>query len=60
MMQGGALALLSLRMGLPLAGVLAMSSYLTLAEEPLLSDANKETPVLMCHGTADPVVRVHS
>lgn len=54
--QGGALALLSLRQSLPLAGVLSMSGYLTLADDPLLSEANKGTPLLMCHGDADPVV----
>ena len=55
-MQGGALALLSLRQAVGLAGVLSMSGYLTMANETLLSEENKATPLLMCHGTADPVV----
>jgi hypothetical protein len=31
-----------------------MSTYMPLAKEgPLLSDANKATPILQCHGSAD-------
>jgi phospholipase/carboxylesterase len=57
--QGGAVALHSaLRHPEPLAGVLALSCYLplpaTLAGEA--SDANKPTPILMCHGAQDPVL----
>lgn len=55
--QGGAIALLSLRSATKLAGVIGLSTYLPLrAEQPVLSDANKQTPVLMCHGSADMVV----
>jgi len=56
LVQGGALALLSLRQAVGLAGVLSMSGYLTMSNETLVSEANKATPLLMCHGTADPVV----
>ena len=57
--QGAATALhAALRHPEPLAGVLALSSYLplqaTLAAE--LSEANKPTPILMCHGQQDPVL----
>jgi phospholipase/carboxylesterase len=57
--QGGAVALhAALRHPEPLAGVLALSGYLplqaTLAAEA--SDANRATPILMCHGVQDPVL----
>ncbi len=57
--QGAATALhAALRHPEPLAGVLALSCYLplqaTLAAE--LADANKATPILMCHGQQDPVL----
>jgi len=57
--QGGAVALhAALRHPEPLAGVLGLSCYLplqaTLAGEA--ADANKPTPILMCHGTQDPVL----
>jgi phospholipase/carboxylesterase len=59
--QGGATALhAALRHPEPLAGVLALSCYLplqtTLAAE--LADANKATPILMCHGQQDPVLPI--
>lgn len=60
--QGGAIALFTaLRYQLPLAGVMALSTYLPLAKdfEANLSDANRDIPVLMCHGTHDPVVPYH-
>jgi phospholipase/carboxylesterase len=57
--QGGALALhVALRHAEPLAGILALSAYLplqaTLADE--LAEANRATPILMCHGQHDPVL----
>jgi phospholipase/carboxylesterase len=57
--QGAALALHgALRHPEPLAGILALSCYLplqaVLAGE--LSDANRQTPILMCHGQYDPVL----
>jgi phospholipase/carboxylesterase len=59
--QGGAVALhTALRYPEPLAGVMALSTYLpvsaTLAGER--SDANRELPILMVHGTEDVVVPV--
>ena len=58
--QGGAVALLMLRSDLNLAGVAGLSTWLTLADEPLLSPANQATPLWMAHGTADAVVRAHT
>ncbi len=57
--QGGAMALqTALRYLQRLAGVMALSTYLplrdTLADEA--SVANKDIPILMCHGKQDPVV----
>ncbi len=59
--QGAAIALLGgLTAPARLAGVVSMSSWLPLdAKFPELlqkNDLNRRTPVLMCHGTADPVV----
>lgn len=55
--QGGAVSLLMLRSQIKLAAVLAMSTWLPLADEqPILSSENKQTPVLMCHGNIDQVV----
>lgn len=56
--QGGAIALQTLRSDKKLAGVIGMSTWLTLRKEtPIISEANKNTPILMCHGNADPVVQ---
>ena len=57
--QGAAVALhAALRQPAALAGVLALSGYLplqaVLASE--LADANRQTPILMCHGQYDPVL----
>lgn len=57
--QGGAVALhAGLRHAARLAGIIALSTYLPfrtrLASE--LSAANREAPVLMCHGSQDAVV----
>jgi phospholipase/carboxylesterase len=59
--QGGAMALqTALRFPQSLAGVMALSTYLplqaSLANEA--SDANRSTPILMCHGTQDGVVGI--
>ena len=59
--QGGAVALAAgLRFPDPLAGILALSTYLpfpqTLAAER--SVANADVRILMCHGRHDPVVHV--
>ncbi|TSA18060.1 MAG: alpha/beta hydrolase [Betaproteobacteria bacterium] len=57
--QGGAIALQTgLRHGERLAGVMALSTYLplvdTLAAEA--SPANRDLPIFMAHGTADPMI----
>lgn len=36
-----------------------MSGYLLMEKETLVSEANKQTPVLMCHGELDPVVSIY-
>ena len=56
--QGGAVALLMLRQSVRLAGIVGLSTYLTLrSRPPMLSPANASTPVFCAHGTADQVVR---
>lgn len=57
--QGGAIALQTgVRYPQRLAGVMALSTYLPLrasvAQEA--SDANRDIPILMCHGAYDPIV----
>jgi phospholipase/carboxylesterase len=57
--QGGALAMHSaLRFPERLGGLLALSTYLPLRERVAAdaSAANRDLPVLMCHGRFDPVV----
>jgi len=57
--QGGAIALhAGLRHGERLAGIMALSTYMVRGES--LADeaaaANREVPILQCHGTQDPMV----
>lgn len=57
--QGGAIALqAALRYRQRLAGVMALSTYLPLAASlpAEASAANRDVPILMCHGVHDPVV----
>ena len=57
--QGGAIALaLGLRQQQGLAGLIALSTYLPLAEQTLanLSDAGRDTAIFMAHGSQDPVI----
>ena len=57
--QGGAIALhTALRYEKPLAGIMALSTYLPLADtvEKEISEQNKNTSILIAHGTLDPVV----
>jgi len=57
--QGGAIALqTALRYDRPLAGIMALSTYLPLrgAIAKEVSSANRAIPILMCHGTQDGVV----
>ena len=59
--QGGAIALQTgLRYAEPLAGIMALSTYLPL-EESLAAEAtaaNRATPILMAHGTQDEIIPV--
>jgi len=60
--QGGAIALhTGLRYPEALAGILALSTYLPLAAqlEAEMSTANRGIPIMMAHGTRDPVVPLH-
>jgi phospholipase/carboxylesterase len=57
--QGGAIALQAgLRHAEALAGILALSTYLPLAEslDREAAGANERVPVFMAHGTQDPVI----
>lgn len=59
--QGGAMSLFSgLTSKVKLAGIMAMSAYLPLslkfADLVPKPEVNKDTPILMAHGTVDPVV----
>jgi len=57
--QGGAIALqVGLRHANRLAGIVALSTYLTLEDslDAEASSANKATPIFMAHGTQDAVV----
>ena len=57
--QGGAIALhAGLRHGQRLAGIMALSTYLPVREglEDEVSAANRDVPVLLAHGSQDPVV----
>lgn len=57
--QGGAIALhAGLRYKERLAGILALSTYLPLQRLVAgeVSAANRDVPILMCHGTYDPIV----
>ena len=59
--QGCAMALhTGLRHGQTLAGIMALSGYLPLADTLAVerSAANQATPIFMAHGTADPVVMI--
>ncbi|GAU99430.1 hypothetical protein RvY_10435 [Ramazzottius varieornatus] len=56
--QGGALALYAaLTLQRPLAGAMALSSWLPLAGDfPKVASANKDIPILLCHGDSDSLV----
>jgi len=57
--QGGAMALhVGLRHAERLAGIIALSCYLPLRDRLAreISEANRRTPILMCHGREDVVV----
>lgn len=57
--QGGAIALhTALRQTVPLGGVLALSSYLPLADSAVreVLASTRATPIFMAHGRSDPVI----
>lgn len=57
--QGGAIALhTGLRQGERLAGIMALSTYVPLADQLTVeaNSANRELPIFMAHGTADPMI----
>lgn len=60
--QGGAMALhAGLRYSQPLGGIAGLSTYLPVADT-LATEAhatNKETPIFLAHGSADPIVPHH-
>ncbi|UCE89847.1 MAG: dienelactone hydrolase family protein [Pseudomonadota bacterium] len=59
--QGGAIALYTgLRYGERLAGILALSTYLPLAQSFDANDypANRDVPIFMAHGTYDPIIPI--
>ena len=59
--QGGAVALhLGLQYPERLAGIMALSTYLPLVDtvENQMSKANRQTPILYLHGSADPVIPI--
>jgi phospholipase/carboxylesterase len=59
--QGGAIALFQgLRHAEPLAGLMALSTYLVLHEhlETERSEANLAVPIFQAHGTLDPMVQI--
>ena len=61
--QGGVIALhVGLRYKHKLAGILALSTYLPTVEQLKTEQAevNNSTPVLMVHGTQDPVIAIQS
>jgi phospholipase/carboxylesterase len=60
--QGCAMTLFTgLRHSEPLAGLIALSGYLPIADKTASEAhaANKTTPIFMAHGTQDPVVPIH-
>ncbi len=57
--QGGAIALhTGLRYAKPLAGILALSTYLPLQEAARdeIQEANRNIPIFLAHGSQDPVI----
>ncbi len=59
--QGGAIALqVGLRYAEKLAGIMVLSSYLALESslDAELSEANRDTPLFMAHGSQDPMVTI--
>ncbi|MDX1804241.1 MAG: dienelactone hydrolase family protein [Alcanivorax sp.] len=58
--QGGAVAYhTALQWPERLAGLMALSTYLATGDRLQPADANRELPILVCHGSQDPVVPEH-
>jgi phospholipase/carboxylesterase len=57
--QGGAVAYqLALTHMYPLAGLLCLSTYFATGDSITPNAANRQIPIKICHGTADPMVSV--
>lgn len=59
--QGGAIALhTGLRYPAPLAGIIALSTYLPIADrlDAEVHSANQNTPIFLAHGEADPLIPI--
>ena len=55
--QGGAVAYeAALRHPRRLAGLMALSTYFATGDSVVLGEANREIPILVCHGSRDPMV----
>lgn len=55
--QGGAVSFeAALSYPKPLAGIMALSTYFATAESVKINPVQKSIPILICHGTMDPVV----
>jgi len=57
--QGGAIALFTgLTLGMKLAGIMALSCYLPLVDQldKKRNGINQDIPIMMCHGTMDPMI----
>jgi len=55
--QGGAVSFeAALTYAKPLAGIMALSTYFATAESVEVSPVQKDIPIMICHGTMDPVV----
>lgn len=58
--QGGLVVLnVALKSQLPLAGVMALSTYYPSACFEMISKVNKQVPIMMVHGVYDPVIPFH-
>ena len=56
--QGGALSLFTgMQLKEKLAGIVLMSSYLPASKQFQITKGLEDTPILHCHGTADPMVQ---
>jgi len=59
--QGGALSLYTgLQLPHKIGGILVMSGYLPAKSKVKVTPGLEQTPILHCHGTADPLVRLES